>query len=980
MADQSQISPLNPEQEGDRPWIPRFPIPFPISESIQTLARELEVEKLAQLLQLLHGVVDALPPDRVYCQIGWSEVALRAALLRHPDRSAYLLGAFTGKEADQRESLRVRLEDLGLGPRVTVISEWPPTLPEGIGVLYVAVTQPENLLPTLEQTVAGLAKQALLLVNQGNSMLVRRAILTFLARHKQASLLVDLSQTGLSAATAEAGFLILSWNALLPRGMQIFSGRPAGATPELQALIHWQQQQANQLDKVRTEAVQNHVEGYLDRAEYGYQTVILHQPDNGELWLRLGMLHYLQNQYEQAIAALQQSLQLDTNNFLTHHILGLTWQQMHQIPAALAAYRRAVELNPSYLDSLTTLAQLLTEQGTWDEAETVCQQTLIYHPDNFASHLALGDIYLARKQAEPALKHYRRALSLRKRDPEILQKIGRAYELAGDLASAYNYFGFSLYRQQSYAAAIEPLLKSQALQPFNSAYDYEVLSHCLALVNRMEEAIFYHQEAAKFSPEDAFMQIYASLMLPVFYETATELAAYRQRYQGALESLADQVEVAIQQSKSIAIRAIHGLINFALSFQGQNDRPITEIYGRLLHFSMKGTYPAWVTDLPMPSLPASGKIRIGYIAKNIGNNSMTRWATGWVKNHDRSQFEIYAYNLSGHPDSKTEHFRFITDVFYNLPTVEDACQQIRADQLHILVFLALGTDAIVNQVAALRLAPVQCSAWGHPVTSGIPTVDYFLSGDLMEPENAQEHYSETLIRLPNIGISYPKPVIPPVSKTRVDFGLPEDAVLYLCCQLIGKYLPQHDYILPEIARRVPQAKFVLVIRVFNDQTATEVNQQFQERLKKAFAIAGLNLADHCIFIDRQTWEGYTSLLRCVDVFLDTIAFSGGHTSFDAIACNLPIVTCAGELMRGRQSSGMLTLLGVPETIAQNEAEYIEIATRLGLDPAWRRLIAQRMSQNHDRLFDDTACVVGLEAFYRQVVQERLNLAAAHQKQ
>jgi predicted O-linked N-acetylglucosamine transferase (SPINDLY family) len=62
-----------------------------------------------------------------------------------------------------------------------------------------------------------------------------------------------------------------------------------------------------------------------------------------------------------------------------------------------------------------------------------------------------------------------------------------------------------------------------------------------------------------------------------------------------------------------------------------------------------------------------------------------------------------------------------------------------------------------------------------------------------------------------------------------------------------------------------------------------------------------------------------------DVFLDTLSFSGGHTTFDAVACNLPIVTCAGEFMRGRQSCGILKMLGVTNTIAQNEAEYIEIA-------------------------------------------------------
>ena len=91
----------------------------------------------------------------------------------------------------------------------------------------------------------------------------------------------------------------------------------------------------------------------------------------------------------------------------------------------------------------------------------------------------------------------------------------------------------------------------------------------------------------------------------------------------------------------------------------------------------------------------------------------------------------------------------------------------------------IGMNAPTMQMAALRLAPVQCTAWGHPVTTGLPTIDYFLSSELMEAENAQDHYSEKLIRLPNIGVSYPKPYIPSLSKTRADYQLPEDAILYL---------------------------------------------------------------------------------------------------------------------------------------------------------------------------------------------------------
>jgi protein O-GlcNAc transferase len=239
----------------------------------------------------------------------------------------------------------------------------------------------------------------------------------------------------------------------------------------------------------------------------------------------------------------------------------------------------------------------------------------------------------------------------------------------------------------------------------------------------------------------------------------------------------------------------------------------------------------------------------------------------------------------------------------------------------------------MTQMAALRLAPIQCATWLHPVTSGMPTIDYFLSSEAMEPENAAEHYSEQLIRLPKLGMSCTKPIIPTLTKKRADFQLRDDAVVYLSCQSLSKYLPQHDYIYPEIAQKVSQSQFVFVAR-----QSPLITEKFQQRLKQAFAKYGLKDEDYCIILPRQTIISYWQLNLLADIFLDTFNWSGGITTLEAIACNLPIVTCPGELMRGRQSYGMLKILSLTDTIAQDETEYIDIAVKLGLDAEWRHTL------------------------------------------
>jgi protein O-GlcNAc transferase len=258
-------------------------------------------------------------------------------------------------------------------------------------------------------------------------------------------------------------------------------------------------------------------------------------------------------------------------------------------------------------------------------------------------------------------------------------------------------------------------------------------------------------------------------------------------------------------------------------------------------------------------------------------------------------------------------------------------------------------------------------SWGHPITCGSPTMDYYLTSDLMEPEDAQAHYTEKLIRLPNISIAYEKPDISYATMTRADFGFDEDAIIYLSCQSTFKYLPQYDYIFAEIALRVPNSKFVFI----TSSASKYVTDKFLARLHRVFAQVGLNSENYCVMAGRQGAVGYMSLNRVADIFLDSIAWSGGNTTLEAIGCDLPVVTYPSEYMRGRHTYAILKMMEVEETIASTEAEYIEIAARLGLDQEWRQTIVDKMINQQSVLYDDITPVKALEEFYRYTVQERL---------
>ncbi|MCP6762062.1 MAG: O-linked N-acetylglucosamine transferase, SPINDLY family protein [Fischerella sp. CENA71] len=506
----------------------------------------------------------------------------------------------------------------------------------------------------------------------------------------------------------------------------------------------------------------------------------------------------------------------------------------------------------------------------------------------------------------------------------------------------------------------------QTLQQGVQLYPTDARLHFTLIIDlrrygRIQEAILSADKACHFLPDDYTFQILKYLTVPSIYNTQAEIKLYRQRFTKGLQDLIEQTSLNTLVEKQSALAGIGRLTNFYVSYQAQNDIDLQRQYGKLVHKIMAANFPQWVGSISMPKLQPNQKIRVGYISHYLHSYSGTLWLTGWLKYCDRHNFEIYCYYIGNEPDIVTKKFQEYSDFFYHIPdNLSAVCEQIINDKLHILVYPEIGMNPQTMQMAALRLAPVQCVAWGHPVTTGLPTIDYFLSSELMEPENAQKHYSEKLIRLPNIGVSYPKPYIPPVVKNRSDFGLSDDAILYLCCQAPFKYLPQYDFIFVEIARRVPQAQFVFLRGTL-----------LQERLKRAFAAVDLNSENYCIHLSIPERLDYLMINLLSDIYLDTFTWSGGNTTLEAIACNLPIVTCPGEFMRGRHSDSFLKMLGVTDTIAQNETEYIEIAVKLAHDPVWRREISERIRQSHDRLFDDQACIAGLEAFYKQVVKTTL---------
>ncbi len=463
----------------------------------------------------------------------------------------------------------------------------------------------------------------------------------------------------------------------------------------------------------------------------------------------------------------------------------------------------------------------------------------------------------------------------------------------------------------------------------------------------------------------------AMARLAVVHGSAVEIAERRAAYTAEIGALERQVAQADAAALIAGSDQVGTAKPFYLAYQGHDDRALQAAYGGIVSRMMaeRGQTGCGGIRVRRP-----GRIRVGFATAYMHLHSISKLFGGWIRHLDRDRFEVTLYHLGEGQDAMSADLARHADRFHVGPAEEaEWVRRIAADAPDVLIYPEIGMHPTAVRLACLRLAPVQCVAWGHPVTTGLPTIDYFLSSDLMEPEDGERHYTERLIRLPNLSIHY-EPLPDRGGRiTRSALGVTDDSVVYVCCQSLFKYHPRDDGVLVAIAGRVPAARFLFIGDPRNDPNA----RLLRARLGAAFAAAGLDPARHLLFVPPVDAADFFSLLRAGDVYLDSVGWSGGNTTLEAVTCGLPIVTLRGRLMRGRHSAAILTRVGATDCIAATADDYVNLSVALA-DPEARRRKAHVIRDGGKRLFGDLAPVRALEAFLIDAVAEASNpsLAAA----
>lgn len=715
--------------------------------------------------------------------------------------------------------------------------------------------------------------------------------------------------------------------------------------------------------------------GRIDDLERSARCYVKKFPEQWFGWKVLGVSRQKLGKYSEAVSSYRQAISLAPDDPELHNNLGVAFKELGAFAEAESSVRTALNLRPSYPMAYNNLGNILRAQGKSDQAVQCYRKALDLNPRLAMAYNNLGNVCKELTQYEASLEAYQKAVEC---DPtlkeaflnagsllvdlgsysEALDYLWQAVELDNGLIQAFNSIGNALQGLGRIAEAENVYREALEKDPGN-ALILTNLGNALLLQGRLQEALESYHNALSRHPELLAPMVHRAMAsLPAVTISAEESRKTVNGFNaalGELETFAGGDKWA-DLGQVVCVR-----LPFYLSYRPGNHRDVLSRYGDVAARARH----AWVgrerekniiSDWSLPK----DRVRLGIVCGDVRKHSV--WFVmlkGLLEHLDRTVFEVIIYHTDTTQDEETDYARSLADRFEQGP--KKWVGLITTDAPDILFYPELAMDLAAFELALLRLAPLQVTTWGHPITSGLPEIDLFFSGELLESAEADDHYREKLIRLPGTGACSSLMTYEQKALDKPPVGLSADRLItrFVVCQRAMKFDPEYDALYARIAVQ-GNAHFWFV----RDVKMPWASDVVARRIRRAFEAAGLDPDQYVTWIDWIQGDQFGALLEEMDIYLDTPAFSGFTTAWQAVHSGLPVVTIEGSFLRQRLAAGLLRRIGVTDTIARDSDEFVSIAVSLSKNRDTLLTLRQRLRDAAPAADNDVAVV---RAFERELM-------------
>ena len=357
-----------------------------------------------------------------------------------------------------------------------------------------------------------------------------------------------------------------------------------------------------------------------------------------------------------------------------------------------------------------------------------------------------------------------------------------------------------------------------------------------------------------------------------------------------------------------------------------------------------------------PKVP-NKKLKIGYVSPDFKKHSIERFLLPTLAYHNHDKFEIFAFAELENEDMVSQEYKTYVDHWIRTDGMTDyeLAQKIRSLGIDILVDLAGHTRNNRLTVFAQKPAPVSLSWFiGYGYTTGLSTIDYFLTDKFMAPKGCEHLFSEKLWKFDRYATTWN----PSKNNTTQISNLPSLSKGFITFGAITKNLRINKSVIfnwSTILKNINKSKLLINNYDFKSLSKKEI-------LLNRFKEHGISESRLDFYFKTPPWDS----MRQIDIALDCFPHNSGTTLMEHLYMGNPFITYSNRPSVGKIGASILTTLGHPEWIATSEEEYVEKAVALASDPQKLSTIRQnlRAEMEASPLMDQKGFVRELEGAYQ----------------
>jgi len=515
-------------------------------------------------------------------------------------------------------------------------------------------------------------------------------------------------------------------------------------------------------------------------------------------------------------------------------------------------------------------------------------------------------------------------------------------KLQPNYGNAYTLIGLIEYERGNVETAVRWWNELAKLEPGNPEPHIN-LGTLRQKEHRHEQAVGHFRDAVRRAPDD----LGANLKLGLILSTTGHVSEAMQIGKRLTEMFPDRPEGfsllanglheqgLCDQSRSAFDRALSKkaddttLIGNALFSSLYSDtladEEILTIHRRLsTRLHELATQHKKTVSCPVRIRSSDSRIRVGYLSADLLMHPVGYFVEPILKQHDRQKFDVFCYSDNASVDELTKRLRNLELTWQECSAWSDARleEQIRSDELDILIDLSGHTAKNRAMVLARKPAPVLATYLGYPGKTERPSNDWLIADHHLCPIDQQLDSHERIARLPKCFLCYQsQPETPDVSAPPFEKN---GFITFGSFNHLAKLTDSTVRLWSRVLDAVPNSKLVLKALPLADEVTRKLTRQ-------RFADCGIDPSRINPLPPTVPLSAFMAEYARMDIALDTVPYNGGTTSCDALWMGVPVVTLPGGRFSSRMGASVLKTVGLDEFIASDADDYVRIATSLAAD-------------------------------------------------